>query len=299
MNSCFYGLNITVPVALIKMTFLCWKIKKIAPENPSAQLSSSFTRSDSLWVVSACLVQPFGISVWGGEISLLRSFSFSNPDPNWHQLDSFGRGGEAPLVGWWGPLVVKATCLVSMEKACRKEMKWNECLYPEASGNLGVQSLGWEDSPGGGNGNTLQYFCLENFHRLRSLVGYSSRSSQRVEHHWVTSLSLSGNLSHFLVGSDLGTELEVIIFDSVNRHIWGMPGPGWAEERTNLGMDSDICGWVTAEMGRLASSMMSAKGNLKGHLNCKICQDPVSQLWQRWEYSPPLPIELFGFPWFL
>ena len=23
-----------------------------------------------------------------------------------------------------------------------------------------VQSLGWEDSPGGGNGNPLQYFCL-------------------------------------------------------------------------------------------------------------------------------------------
>ena len=25
-----------------------------------------------------------------------------------------------------------------------------------------VQSLGWEKSPGGGHGNTLQYSCLEN-----------------------------------------------------------------------------------------------------------------------------------------
>ena len=25
-----------------------------------------------------------------------------------------------------------------------------------------VRSLGWEDSPGEGNGNTLQYSCLEN-----------------------------------------------------------------------------------------------------------------------------------------
>ena len=25
-----------------------------------------------------------------------------------------------------------------------------------------VQSLGWEDSPGGGNGNPLQYSCLKN-----------------------------------------------------------------------------------------------------------------------------------------
>ena len=26
-----------------------------------------------------------------------------------------------------------------------------------------VQTLDWEDSPGEGNGNPLQYFCLENF----------------------------------------------------------------------------------------------------------------------------------------
>ena len=25
-----------------------------------------------------------------------------------------------------------------------------------------VRSLGWEDSPGDGNGNLLQYYCLEN-----------------------------------------------------------------------------------------------------------------------------------------
>ena len=36
-----------------------------------------------------------------------------------------------------------------------------------------VQFLGWEDSPGEGNGNVLQYFCLENPHGQRSLAGYS------------------------------------------------------------------------------------------------------------------------------
>ena len=36
-----------------------------------------------------------------------------------------------------------------------------------------VQSLGWEDSPGGGHGNPLQYSCLENPHGQRSLAGYS------------------------------------------------------------------------------------------------------------------------------
>ena len=36
-----------------------------------------------------------------------------------------------------------------------------------------VQSLGWEDPPGGGHGNPLQDSCLENPHGQRSQVGYS------------------------------------------------------------------------------------------------------------------------------
>ena len=32
---------------------------------------------------------------------------------------------------------------------------------------------GWERPPGEGNGNPLQYSCLEKSHRQRSLVGYS------------------------------------------------------------------------------------------------------------------------------
>ena len=40
------------------------------------------------------------------------------------------------------------------------------------AGDLGsIPELG--RSPGGGNGNPLQYFCLENPHRQRTLVGYS------------------------------------------------------------------------------------------------------------------------------
>jgi len=33
--------------------------------------------------------------------------------------------------------------------------------------------------PGGGNGNPLQYFCLENIQGLRSLIGYTPWGSQR------------------------------------------------------------------------------------------------------------------------
>ena len=34
-----------------------------------------------------------------------------------------------------------------------------------------VQSLGWEDFPGGGHGNPLQYSCLENPLGQRRLMG--------------------------------------------------------------------------------------------------------------------------------
>ena len=44
-----------------------------------------------------------------------------------------------------------------------------------------VQSLGWEDSPGGGNGNPLQYFCLEN-PMNRGACWATVHGSQRVEH---------------------------------------------------------------------------------------------------------------------
>ena len=33
---------------------------------------------------------------------------------------------------------------------------------PPAMQETGIQSLGWEDPPGGGHGNPFQYSCLEN-----------------------------------------------------------------------------------------------------------------------------------------
>ena len=42
---------------------------------------------------------------------------------------------------------------------------------PLAMQETSVQSLGWEDSPGEGNDNTLQYSCLENSRDRGALVG--------------------------------------------------------------------------------------------------------------------------------
>ena len=48
------------------------------------------------------------------------------------------------------------------------QMAKNACY----AGDVGlIPGLGI--SPGGGQGNQLQYFCLENLHGQRSLVGYS------------------------------------------------------------------------------------------------------------------------------
>ena len=53
-----------------------------------------------------------------------------------------------------------------------------------------IQSLGQEDSPGEGNGNPLQYSCLEKPHGQKSLVGYSPWG-HRVGHDWATKHSIA------------------------------------------------------------------------------------------------------------
>ena len=45
-----------------------------------------------------------------------------------------------------------------------------------------VQSLGWEDSPGEGNGSTFQYSCLGNPMDRGAWCGLPSMRSQRVGH---------------------------------------------------------------------------------------------------------------------
>ena len=44
---------------------------------------------------------------------------------------------------------------------------------PQAMLKTWVQSLRWEDSLGGWQGNSLQCYCLQNPHAQRSLVGYN------------------------------------------------------------------------------------------------------------------------------
>ena len=51
---------------------------------------------------------------------------------------------------------------------------------PVNAGDAGwIPGLG--RSPGGGHGNPLQYFCLENPHGQRSLAGYSSQGRKEAD----------------------------------------------------------------------------------------------------------------------
>ena len=56
------------------------------------------------------------------------------------------------------------------------------------SANAGDADLipGWGRSPGEGNGNSLQYSCLEKCHGQRNLAGYSPWGHKRVTHNLVT-----------------------------------------------------------------------------------------------------------------
>ena len=83
--------------------------------------------------------------------------------------------------------------MLAFPENCIRLIKWG---FPHSSvgkesacnaGELGLIPVSGR-SPGEGNGNPLQYSYLENFHGLRSLVGYSPWGSQRVGHNWATSL---------------------------------------------------------------------------------------------------------------
>jgi len=54
------------------------------------------------------------------------------------------------------------------------------CNAGDTGDTVSIPALG--RSPGVGNGNSLQYSCLEKVHGQRSLVGYSPGGLQRVRH---------------------------------------------------------------------------------------------------------------------
>ena len=111
---------------------------------------------------------------------------------------------------------------------CRCTAKWFSYTYTYIWASLVVQMLknlpamnkapglipGLGRSPGGGQGNPLQYSCLENPHGQRSLVGYvEPMGSQGVRHDWATKHPFSDS---FL--TEVITEFNLLL-----NHIFDFP----------------------------------------------------------------------------
>ena len=84
------------------------------------------------------------------------------------------------------------------------------------AGHLGFIP-GWGRSPGEGNGNPLQYSCLENPHEQRSLADYSPWV-KRVGHDWATKHSIAQIFSDNTLGQSILTVIHYLPFSSLYRH---------------------------------------------------------------------------------
>ena len=110
------------------------------------------------------------------------------------------------FVHWQQSLVKKEYCETSQERrTLLPSSRYSHCSILQTAWQ--VQSLGWEDSPGEGNGNPLQYSCLEKSHGWRNLAGYIAHGGHKesdtteklhfkgqarpVSHHWSPERTLS------------------------------------------------------------------------------------------------------------
>ena len=69
---------------------------------------------------------------------------------------------------------------------------------------------GWGRSPGEGNGNPLQYSCLETPHGQKSLVGYSPRGWIRVRLTWATNTIISLHMRLMTLGASLASAISPV-----------------------------------------------------------------------------------------
>ena len=97
------------------------------------------------------------------------------------------------------PALLKTTDLVSISESVSAQQWFSRIFFlmsslgsvvknlPDNAGDLG-SIPGSGISPGKGNGNPLQYSCLENPHGQRSLACYSPQGHKRVRHDWAAKL---------------------------------------------------------------------------------------------------------------
>jgi len=86
-------------------------------------------------------------------------------------------------------------------------------------GNLGlIPGLG--RSAGGGHGNPLQYYCLENLHGQRNLVGYSPGGLKELDMlEWLNTSTRKGQ-KHFLVMLGLDGLAHTVFVSVPEKHLF-------------------------------------------------------------------------------
>ena len=105
--------------------------------------------------------------------------------------------------------------------------------------------LGWIPgsgrSPGGGNGNPLQYSCLKNPHRQRSLAGYSPwgrKESETTEqlstassHAWCVSNGVALDMCSRRTGLPPGLRTKSGVIVNTGTQLWMDKDPDWKSGR--------------------------------------------------------------------
>ena len=99
-------------------------------------------------------------TLWTAAHQAPLSMGFSR-QKNWSGLPLLSKGSSDPGIETASPALVRASLVAQLEKN-----------LPAMQENW-VRSLGWEDSPGEGNGNPLHYSCLENPMNRGAWQGYS------------------------------------------------------------------------------------------------------------------------------
>ena len=160
----------------------CWERLKPGGKGDGRRWDAwmaSPTRSTRVWVSSRSWR-------WTGKPGVLQSMGSQRDGHDWATEQTVAVGLPWQL-SWWRILLQRKRSqfdpwvgkIPGEETGYPFQYSWAS-LVAQMKKNLPTMQetwvwfLGWEDSPGGRHGNTLQYSCLENPHGQRSLMGNSS-----------------------------------------------------------------------------------------------------------------------------
>ena len=157
--------------------------------------------------------------------------------------------------------------VVTLNLKIRKHLRWDSLvaqtvkLLP-AMLETRVRSPGWEDSPGEGNGNLLQYSCLENFMDGRGLVGYSPWGHKELDTteqlHFTKMVSNTIGVEYKTVYNQVSNICIICPYTYLNMSIYS----SFTGNSVKFGSNSKV-GWVNRETSMVYSDIRILLSNEK------------------------------------